>query len=160
MEHLTYENFVIGTGTMSVTTVDPGFEGAYAKAMEAMHAVGEEMTAGKQMPLCGSCQDMMRLVKAGAKMENVDAKGAHILLLTSTDPEVIKELQAHGRRSIDEMAQLMDKKPAATGHERPLATSGAGRPRRSDSGLPGGGEAHLAALVFSRHPPVFSSPPP
>lgn len=117
MEHLTYENFVIGTGTMSVTTVDPGFEGAYAKAMEAMHAVGEEMTAGKQMPLCGSCQDMMRLVKAGAKMENVDAKGAHILLLTSTDPEVIKELQAHGRRSIDEMAQLMDKKPAATGHE-------------------------------------------
>jgi len=115
MEHMTMENFVIGTGTMTVTTVDPKFEAAYATAMKAMQATGQELMSGKEMPLCGCCQDVAKLMTAGAKMENVDAKGAHVMLLTSTDPETIKQLQAHGQRSIEEMAKMMGE--MEEGHE-------------------------------------------
>jgi len=117
MEHMNWENHVIGAGMMMLTIVDPDYEAAYATAMKGMQATGQELMAGKEMPLCGSCVAMGKLIMAGAKMENLDTKGGHVMLLTSTDPELVKEIQAYGQRNIDEMAKMVGESNDAPVHE-------------------------------------------
>ena len=53
------------------------------------------LQAGEQMELCGFCTRMGQLAMAGATIENFDASGAHVMAITSEDPEVIGKIHAH-----------------------------------------------------------------
>jgi hypothetical protein len=59
------------------------------------------------MKLCGCCQSMMALMKAGAVMETVPTKNGSVMLLTSNDEDLQAKIKAHAERSIMEMEKMM-----------------------------------------------------
>jgi hypothetical protein len=103
MEHLSWESFSISTGMMMVTTVEPEYEKAYAKAGMNMQKTGAELQAGAQMPLCGTCMAWGGLLMSGAKMDHLTTKAGHVTLLTGTEPELVAKIQAFAKRNQEEM---------------------------------------------------------
>jgi len=107
MDHMTWENYVVGTGMMSVTVVAPGWEEKYKEMSAAMDATGKKLMAGEQMYLCGFCQSFGMLFATGkVKWEEVETKAGYVSLMTSTDPETIKMIQTHAQRTIDEYKKM------------------------------------------------------
>lgn len=107
IDHLTWENYVIPTGAMEVTTVEPGWEDKYTACMTAMEDAGKKMMAGEQMHMCGMCQSYGMIFATGkTEFKQFDTKAGHISLMTSTDPEVIAMIQKHAQRTIDEYAKM------------------------------------------------------
>lgn len=114
MQHMTWENYVIPTGMMSVSTVAPGYEAKFQNAMKNMEEAGNRLMAGEKLPMCGMCQSFGMLFATG-KMDYkmFDTKAGHIELATSTDPEVIAMIQKQAQRTIDEYAKMEQmEKPA------------------------------------------------
>jgi hypothetical protein len=114
MEHMTWENFVIPTGMMTVSTVAPGYEDKFQNAMKNMEETSKRLMAGEQLPMCGMCQSF-GMIWATGKMDYkmFDTKAGHIELTTSSDPEVVAMIQKHAQRTIDEYAKLEQmEKPA------------------------------------------------
>jgi len=107
MEHMEWENHLIESGMLSVTSVDPSYAAAFERAMTNMQATGEKLMTGKQMYLCGYCQGYGALMMAGATWEKVDSEAGHISLVTATDPAVVAQIREFGQRTIDEYAKMM-----------------------------------------------------
>ena len=107
MENMKWENHKIATGMMSVTVVNPGYEDAYARSMQAMDATSKRLHEGEEMQLCGFCQNMGRLMQSGAKMEQFDTNGGHVMLVTAMDPAVVNNIHEHVTRTQDEFAKMM-----------------------------------------------------
>jgi len=107
MDNMTWETYVIPTGMMTVTVVDPAYEAKFQNAMKNMEETGKRLMAGEKLPMCGMCQSFGMLFATG-KMDYkmLDTKAGHIELATSTDPEVIAMIQKHAQRTIDEYAKL------------------------------------------------------
>jgi hypothetical protein len=117
MDHMTWENYKIGTGMVSVTTVEPGWEDKYEKVNQKMAATGEKLMKGEQMHLCGMCTDFGRIMMTGkVKSDELHTEGGHIWTVTSTDPEVIKMIHAHCDRTNAEYAKMMEQE-AHEGHD-------------------------------------------
>jgi hypothetical protein len=115
MEHLHWESHAIATGMISVTRVDPSHEQAYQRAhVKVMDAV-KRLQAGEKMELCPFCQSMNALAQAGAHIENLDAGGAHIMVITSDQPAVVEKIRAHMRWA-QEVFERHDHGHEATGH--------------------------------------------
>ncbi len=109
-KHMTWENHMISNGAVQVYTVEPEYHDAYIKANEAMEKIGMEMAQGKHMDayMCGSCQAYGTLMMKGVKFDMVHAKGADIMVISSDNPEVVKEIQAYTQKNIDELAKMME----------------------------------------------------
>jgi hypothetical protein len=107
MEHMTWDVHPIATGMVGVCTVDPAFEEAYQRAHASMMGLVGKAMAGEKMNMCGHCSSMMAMGAAGAKMENVDSKNVHLMMVTSTDPKIIEMAHAHAARDTEEMAKMM-----------------------------------------------------
>ena len=76
--------------------------------MDSVHKQLEGVVAdlenGKQMPLCGFCTSYGKLKMAGAKDEQVETDFGMIGLLTSDDPDIVKQIHAHADRTVKEFA--------------------------------------------------------
>lgn len=107
LENVSWENFVIPTGMMTVTGVPAEYKEAHVRINAKMEAIGKEMQAGKMVPMCGMCSSMGELFMSGqAEYKTYQIKGGEVALFTSGDPEVIKKIQAHAQRTIDEYAKM------------------------------------------------------
>jgi hypothetical protein len=115
LNHMQCENHATANGAVSVTIVEPAYKAAYAEAMGAMMALGEQMHSGKVDPtkvkMCGHCAAYGQLMMAGVNMENVDGETADVMLMTSSDPQVIAKIHEYVTRTNQEMGELM-----AAGH--------------------------------------------
>ena len=82
LNHIQWENHATANGAVSITVVEPAYEAAYAEAMGAMEALGEQMHSGKVDPtkvkMCGHCAAYGQLMMAGVNMENVDGEAADV----------------------------------------------------------------------------------
>ena len=114
LEHMKWENFVIGTGMISVTTVEPGWEDKYKAAMAGIEDAAKRFQAGERFPLCGMCT-AYGMIKATGKVkeEGFSTKAGDIFVMTSTDPDVIAKIQANAQRTIDEYAKMEAAEKAA-----------------------------------------------
>ena len=108
LEHMKMENLNVGSGMISLVTVDPEFQAAYATAYAGMQKSGEKMMAGEEMNLCGCCTDIGALMTAGAKMDNLPTANGSVMLLSSTDPKLVEKIHAHADRTNAEMAAMME----------------------------------------------------
>jgi hypothetical protein len=107
MPHMTWENHLIATGVMSVTTVEAEYAEAYQRACAGMDAAAQKLQAGEPMQLCNFCQSAGALMMQGAQMEQFETEGGTVMLMTATDPEVIKKIHKHGQRTIDEYSKML-----------------------------------------------------
>jgi hypothetical protein len=111
LEHMTWETHRIENGMMYITVVDPGYQKSYVAANKAMEKLGNDMMTGAvnpmQVKMCGSCAEFGQLMMAGVEMENIDGDAADIMLITSTDPQMVAKLHAYADRNNKEMAEFM-----------------------------------------------------
>ena len=107
LENIQWETHLISNGVMSIAAVPGEYEEAFERARENMNAAVMKMQSGEQVHLCGFCTSYGRLMMAGAKSEEIIAQAGHISLTTSNDPEVVKMIQEHGQRTIDEYNKMM-----------------------------------------------------
>jgi hypothetical protein len=111
MQHMKWDTHTIATGMVSITTVHPDYEEAYARAHTAMMAAVAKLEGGAPMDLCPFCQGMTRLMEAGAKIENVEGAGAHVMVVTSQDPAVIQQIHDHVKAVQEAHAKMHPPEP-------------------------------------------------
>ena len=106
---MSWEQYTLSNGVISVTTVAEKALPAYRKANLAMHATGEKLMAGEKMNLCGSCQALGACMMKGAHMEQVETKNGDLMIITSDNKEVVADLHAWAEKNKKEMAKMMKK---------------------------------------------------
>jgi hypothetical protein len=117
MENMQWENVAIENGLLSICTVDKKYDEAYKRSQKKMQETSALLMKGEKMDLCGFCKSYGSLMMAGAMMENVETKAGHIMLMTSDNPEVVKQMHAHVERTNEEMAKMMNSKMSKGSHE-------------------------------------------
>jgi hypothetical protein len=106
LEHATWEHHNIANGIVSVATIDKKYIGPWRAAEAKMEEMGKKMEKGEQVPMCNACMAMGKLMMMGAKWESVTTTHGSVSLMTSDDPATVKEIQAWGKRTMDEMAKM------------------------------------------------------
>jgi len=122
MKNMSWEHHDISNGVATITVVKPEFKKSYLEAQAAMMDVGKKMQSGElkmaDVKMCGHCQNYGKLMMMGAKMEHVQGTFADVTLMTSDNPEMVKEIKAFAQRNRDEMAKMEQaekaEKPAKT----------------------------------------------
>lgn len=121
MENMSFEHHLTATGMMSMCVVKPGFEEKYAKAASGMMETQKLLMAGEKVDLCGMCINMGSLMQDGAKMEQIETKGGHVMLLSSSDEALIAKIHAHGKKTIDYMAKMTEQMKSGAAEVDPHA---------------------------------------
>lgn len=111
MESLTWEHYKVANGLMTITACPEEHKADYEKAMAEMKAVQERIKAGEKVNLDGFCTTYGELMMAGAKREAVNTSVGEVVLLTSSDPKVIKKIHDFGQRTMDELAKMAPPAP-------------------------------------------------
>lgn len=108
LHHMTWENLKTADGMVQIATVQPEYEASYGKCMQAMAALGNEMSSGKRkLTMCGSCAAFGELMTAGVTYETVDAEAADVTIIRADDPALVARVHAYCDRNNSEMALLM-----------------------------------------------------
>jgi len=106
LQHATWEHHNISNGIVSVSTVEKEYMDQWRVAEVKMEELGKKMQAGEQVKMCNSCMAMGKLMAMGAKWESVHTTHGGVSLMTSDDPEVVKEIHAWGKKTTDELAKM------------------------------------------------------
>ena len=106
MENMKMDSYVIATGWMMVSRVPEEYKAAHETAKKNMEKSVQKMMAGEEVYTCNFCMSYGAMMMAGAKFENFESDGAEIMLATSTDPEVITQIQKHAKRTKMEMEKM------------------------------------------------------
>ena len=117
MDHLHYKLVKVDNGFVAVTTADPGYVEKYKEVNVKMSEVGQKLMSGEQMYLCGSCQAMGALFMRGAKMQQGELDNGDVMVVTSDDPELVKDIHAFVDKNEAEMMKMMQEKPAEKAKE-------------------------------------------
>jgi len=116
LDNMTWEHHDVAAGVLCVTSVAPAYKESYQKAQAAMMALGEAMATGKRNPaevkMCGHCQHYGQLMMTGAKVEYVQSGAADIVLITSADEAVVKQIKEFGEKNRTELAKWKEAKQA------------------------------------------------
>jgi hypothetical protein len=115
LQHATWEHHNIANGIVSVATIDQKYIKQWRAAEAKMEEEGKKMEKGEQVPMCPACMAMGKLMMMGAKWESVNTAHGSVSMMTSDDPKVVKEIQAWGKKSMDELAK-MEKMEHEHGH--------------------------------------------
>ena len=109
LSSMSWAQYPISNGVISVTTVKEDALPAYQKAHMDMVAVQHKIQAGEPVTLCGSCTALTNCMMHGAHYEDVATKNGDIAVITSDDPDVVTELKAWAEKNKDEMGKMMKK---------------------------------------------------
>lgn len=114
MESIDHEQLPLSNGIVTVTTVDDQHLKAYRQAHAHMEEIVARVEKGDNVPLCGSCTALFRLMPQGVEQEFVETRHGDVWILTSGNPAVAVELKTWAKRNTDEMAKMMaaPKKPS------------------------------------------------
>ena len=118
MKHMTWETHKIENGMLCVASVPKEqkkeFDAAHQEMTKAIAAVTAAAQSGQKPELCGFCQGMGELTKAGAKHQEIATKTGAISIFTSSDPAVLAKIHAQADKTI-EMQKKMEQEHAASG---------------------------------------------
>ena len=107
VENVSWEQYNLANGIISVTTVDVEYVDKYRKAHAGMAETAKAMHSGGEMPyLCGSCTALGMCMMKGANQEYVETINGCLFILTSTKPELVEELQNWAKRNKEEKAKM------------------------------------------------------
>lgn len=106
MSHVQMEYHTVATGMLSLTTVPAEYEAALERAHAKCNQVIASAQGGEKVYLCNMCLDLMGLAASGAKIDQFQTSNGYVMAATSTDPALIKKLQAHAERTTTEMMKM------------------------------------------------------
>ncbi len=106
LHHMTWEGYNISNGIISVTTVEKDYADSFATCSANMAKAGEQMKQGEKMPMCNSCTTFGMIMMKGLNSEQVETNHGEIWIMTSDDPEVVKEMQTWAERNMAELAKM------------------------------------------------------
>lgn len=113
MSAIKWETHMLPNGFLSITVIPAEHEKTMEKAHHEMEHAIKRAQDGEEMKLCGHCQSWGELMDMGANRQELDTVGGKITLLTSDDGEVVKKIQAHAQKSLDEFKKMMEATPAS-----------------------------------------------
>jgi len=106
MNNMSWKHYDIDDGIMTVTMVKPESQEAYQTAMMKMEEVGKSWEDGNtDIKMCGQCEYYGMLMTSGAKFQYVDTDAGDIMLITSSDPEVVKKIKHYAAKNREELAK-------------------------------------------------------
>jgi len=92
MDHLTFENFNIKNGCVSVITYAPEWKDKYKAASVEMQKRWQAYDPAKPQPMCGMCAAWTKLPMDKLSMESVEFAGGEMGLKTSADPALVAQM--------------------------------------------------------------------
>jgi hypothetical protein len=115
LPNMSWEQFDLQNGIISVTTVKPEHMASFKKANEKQMMVGEKLMKGEMLPMCNSCQAMGMIMMKGQsdlQQEMINTKYGSIWILTSPDKKIVAELQQWAHKNQEELKKWeeMEKK--------------------------------------------------
>lgn len=102
MQHIQCDVHPISQGMVMILTIPAEYVAKMDKAKQEMAATVARLQKGESVPLCGFCMSYGNLMQKGAKLEEFKTPTGVVTLVTSSDPEVIRLIQAHANRTADE----------------------------------------------------------
>tara|TARA_R110002049_G_scaffold2750_4_gene21989 strand:+ start:172619 stop:173104 length:486 start_codon:yes stop_codon:yes gene_type:complete len=115
MQNVTWETHKIESGLLSASVVPKEHRQMVDAIHKNMQASAKLFETGKDMQLCGFCNSHMALKKSGAKEQEINTDFGMVSLLTSDDPDVVKQIHDHAEKTIKEFAAF--KEAAAGAHQ-------------------------------------------
>jgi hypothetical protein len=106
---------MLDNGIIMISVVPRKMREAMEQAEKGMQATIEELESGKPLELCGFCQNYGNLMQMGANFKEIETVGVNLTLITSSDPEVVKKIQAFGKQSVVEHDKMVAKIKADSG---------------------------------------------
>lgn len=106
MENTAWESYPLSNGVIMVTTVNEKFLNAYRHARSEMKIIGEQLMAGKDMQLCGSCQSLAGLFPKGVKAESIETSKGNIHIFTADKENVVAALHEWNTKNAEEMKKM------------------------------------------------------
>lgn len=107
LSQIDWENHLIENGGMTTAAVPEEYKerwDAVCKVME--ESMIKAAAEGMEVPLCNFCKSYDKLMKAGAKVEEVKTGFGSVTLITSDKPEVIKMIHQHIKRTQEESKKV------------------------------------------------------
>ena len=109
MHRIKWENHMLDNGMISVSVVPEDMKADMAKAQANIQSTVARLTQGEQLDMCGHCQFMGKMMQMGAKFKQLQTVGVDITLVTSSDAEVVKEIQTFAKKSQVEHEKMLKK---------------------------------------------------
>ena len=106
MTHMTWEQYDLSNGVVSITTVDPEYMDKYRTAHAKMNETVMRLEKGEEMSLCGSCTALGMCMMKGASHDYVETKTGDIWIVTASTPKLVAELKTWAKRNREEMAKM------------------------------------------------------
>jgi len=109
MHRIKWETHMLDNGMITVSVVPDDMKEEMAKAEAGVEKTVAKLEQGEQLDMCGFCQNYGKLMMLGAKFKELRTVGVNISIVTSSDPEVVKEIHAMGKRSRIEHEKMLKK---------------------------------------------------
>jgi hypothetical protein len=113
MSAIKWETHMLPNGFLSISVIPAEHQTTLEKSHQEMEQVIKRAEAGEELKLCGHCKSWGELLALGAHKQELDTVGGRITLLTSDDEQVVKKIQAHAQKSMDEFKKMMEAQPAS-----------------------------------------------
>ena len=108
MHKIKWDVHMLDNGMLMVSVVPKKMKEGMAKAEKGVEATVKELESGKQLDMCGFCQSYGGLMQMGASIKDLKTVGVDITIITSSDPEVVKKIQAFGEQSKVEHKKMLE----------------------------------------------------
>lgn len=109
MHKIKWESHMLDDGMISIAIVPDDMKDEMKKAEAGVKETVAKLEQGEQLEMCGYCQNYGKLMSLGAKFKEIKTLGVDISIVTSSDPEVVKEIQAMGERAKVEHDKMLEK---------------------------------------------------
>jgi hypothetical protein len=118
MHKIEWESHMLDDGMITVAKVPDDMKAAMEKAEASIQQTVAKLEQGEQLELCGYCQNYGKLMEMGAKFKEIKTMGVSISVVTSRDKEVVKEIQAMGKKAKIEHDKMIAKIKSPAGEEK------------------------------------------
>ncbi len=118
MMNIKWETYIIETGLMSISVVPEELVEKMAEAKKGMEKTIARMETGEKVTGCPFCQSMGSMIGNGAKMQEISTIAGEVQLITSDDPEVVKQIHAHAKKTIKYHKEMMGELHEHSGHDK------------------------------------------
>lgn len=106
MKDIKWENHTLENGGMMTAVIPDEHKKRWDAVCKKMEATIEDMESGEEMPTCNFCKSYMKLMEAGANIEEVETGFGMVTLITSDKADVVDMIHKHIKRTQKESEKM------------------------------------------------------